>query len=215
MKRAITTLGVVGLALFSVAAPASADNEKLVDICHDSKVISVALNSAIIQGHVHKDDIIAPNEFLPSGFNWTADGLTNCGVVVPPIDEEPVNEEPVDEEPVDEEPVDEEPFDEEPGGETGGTGDETGGQDPTPVPVALTPAAVTPAPPAAAPKAVAKVPAAAVSAVKGTNQGYNAQTSVGGAGESTTWLAGLGVLLGAGALVALRHRSRTESPTAG
>ncbi len=81
-------------------------------------------------------------------------------------------------------------------------------------PVKLTPAVKTPAGQAAVPQgAVAQVPAAAVS--RGTNQGFNAQTSVGGTADSTTWLAGLGVLLGAGAVVAVRRKSRTESPTAG
>jgi MYXO-CTERM domain-containing protein len=81
-------------------------------------------------------------------------------------------------------------------------------------PVMPLPAAGTPAGQAAAPQAaVAKVPAAAVN--RGTNQGFNAQTSAGGTGGSTTWLAGLGVLLGAGAVVSVRRRSRTESPTAG
>jgi LPXTG-motif cell wall-anchored protein len=81
-------------------------------------------------------------------------------------------------------------------------------------PVALTPAAQAPAGQAAAPQgAVTKIPAAAVS--RGTNQGFNAQTAVGGTEGGTTWLAGLGLLLGAGAVVSVRRRSRTESPTAG
>jgi MYXO-CTERM domain-containing protein len=84
----------------------------------------------------------------------------------------------------------------------------------TETPVTPAPAAEKPAGQAAVPPgAVAKVPAAVVS--RGTNQGYNAQTSVTGTGGSTTWLAGLGVLLGAGAVVSVRRKSRTESPTAG
>lgn len=85
----------------------------------------------------------------------------------------------------------------------------------TEVPVALTPAAQTPAPQVAAPKAKAPAAKAPAAVSKGTNQGFNAQTSVGGTDDSTTWLAGLGVLLGAGAVVAVRRKSRTESPTAG
>jgi MYXO-CTERM domain-containing protein len=82
-------------------------------------------------------------------------------------------------------------------------------------PVTLVPVVETPAGEAAAVTqlAVTQVPVAEVS--RGTNQGYNAQTSAGGTGGSTTWLAGLGVLLGAGALVSARRKSRAESPTAG
>ncbi|HBH58616.1 MAG TPA: hypothetical protein DIT15_02725, partial [Arthrobacter bacterium] len=87
----------------------------------------------------------------------------------------------------------------------------------TDVPGTVTPAAQTPAPQAATPQGAAvTVPAAEAAAVsKGTNEGFNAQTAVGGTDKSTTWLAGLGVLLGAGAVVAVRRKSRTESPTAG
>jgi hypothetical protein len=59
----------------------------------------------------------------------------------------------------------------------------------------------------------AAVPPAAVS--RGTNQGFNAQTAAGGAEDSNTWLAGMDVLLGAGVVVTVRRRSRSESPTAG
>ncbi|PTT64282.1 hypothetical protein DBR22_14340 [Arthrobacter sp. HMWF013] len=203
----------MGLALFSVAVPASADNEnkeeKLVSICHGGNMTSMAPQGVGgPNGHSgHPDDIIEPYDLLPLGLNWNeADGFKNCGVVVPPV--VVVTPPPVVVTP--ETPVivtPETPTIVEPPAEAV-------------VPAGQTPAAQTPAPQAAAPKAAApqaaaKVPAAAASAVKGTNQGYNAQTSVGGAGESTTWLAGLGVLLGAGALVALRRRSGTESPTAG
>ena len=213
MKRAITTLGVVGLALFSVAVPASADNEnqeeKLVSICHGGSIISMAPQGVGgPNGHSgHPEDIIEPYDLLPDGLNWNAaDGFKNCGVVVPPV--VVVTPPPVvvvtPETPVIVTP------------ETPAVVETPAAAVvPAVVPAGQTPAPQAAAPKAAAPKAAAKVPAAAAPAVKGTNQGYNAQTSVGGAGESTTWLAGLGVLLGAGALVALRRRSRTESPTAG
>jgi LPXTG-motif cell wall-anchored protein len=51
----------------------------------------------------------------------------------------------------------------------------------------------------------------AVAVSQGTNQGFNAQTAVGGAESTPTWLAGLGVMLGAGALVAVRRRSQEQA----
>ncbi|MGM9471892.1 hypothetical protein ACS5PJ_07790 [Pseudarthrobacter sp. YS3] len=237
MKRAITTLGVVGLALFSVAVPASAENdkqaEKLVSICHDGKLLSLNLNGVGgPNGHSgHPEDIIEPNDVLPGGLNWVAaDGFKNCGVVIPPVvvvdppvvvvDPPVVVVDPpvvvvvdpptavvdpptavVDPPAAVEQAVVEPPV-----------------VEPQTV-TAQTPVTVSPAPQAAAPKpaakTAAKVPAAAASAVRGTNQGYNAQTTVGGAEDSSTWMAGMGLLLGAGAVVAVRRRARTESPTAG
>ncbi|QHK21004.1 hypothetical protein GU243_16260 [Pseudarthrobacter psychrotolerans] len=73
----------------------------------------------------------------------------------------------------------------------------------TPV-TTVTPTVQTPAAPATV-QAPAGTGAVAVS--QGTNQGFNAQTAVGGAESAPTWLAGLGVMLGAGALVAVRRRS--------
>ncbi len=84
----------------------------------------------------------------------------------------------------------------------------------TTTPVVKAPAApnVT-APKAAAPKgAVTKAPAAVS---RGTNQGFNAQTAVGGSEQNGTWLAGLAVMAGAGAVVAVRRTTRLEGPTAG
>jgi LPXTG-motif cell wall-anchored protein len=80
-------------------------------------------------------------------------------------------------------------------------------------PAVVPPAVVTPAATTPAPKAAAKAPAAAAAPVsQGTNQGFNAQTAVGGdAGNGApTWLGGLGALLAAGLAVAARRRSRTE-----
>jgi hypothetical protein len=223
-RRALPILGVAGLALLSVTAPAHADAD--FKFCHKGQVQYTDLNG--VHGHSgHTEDIIPPNSILPGGLNWTAQGIAEYNnscihvalppVVVPPKDGEqpPVDEQPPVEEqpPVKEEP----PAEEQPPAvvpETPVT--------PTPptvpeTPTTLTPAAQTPAGQAAAPQvAVAKIPAAAVS--RGTNQGFNAQTSVGSVGGtvgSTTWLAGLGLLLGAGAVVSVRRKSRTESPTAG
>ncbi len=203
-RRALPILGVAGLALLSVTAPAQASADK-VDICHAGKMLTVDFNATALNGHAgHSDDIIAPSEFVPDGLNWdVARGYTQCGAtVIPPVDPpaDPPVDPPVDppaDPPVDppaDPPVDPPAQQEQP--------------------VVQMPAAVTPAGQAAAPQvAVAKVPAAAVS--RGTNQGFNAQTAVGGTEDSTTWLAGLGVLLGAGAVVSVRRKSRTESPTAG
>jgi hypothetical protein len=76
------------------------------------------------------------------------------------------------------------------------------------VPSTVTPAVQTPAAPAATVQTPARTGAVAVS--QGTNQGFNAQTAVGGAESAPTWLAGLGLMLGAGALVAARRRSQHE-----
>ena len=79
-------------------------------------------------------------------------------------------------------------------------------------PAAVVPAAAPaqPAPAkqaAAAPKAAPQAPAQAPVSV-GTNQGYNAQTAVGASETGPGWLAGLGALAAAGAVVAVRRRTR-------
>lgn len=236
MKRALPILGVAGLALLSVTAPANAAND--FPICHNGQAINVDVNSlGDPHGHAsHENDIIPPNAVLPDGLNWPVGGVASqpCEPPAPPVDEEPGEDHP----PVDEEPgEDHPPIDEEPG-EDHPPVDEEPGEDlppvveeevvPTPVggepaaqtpvvvqaPLTRTPAAQAPAGQSATPQsAVAQVPAATVS--RGTNQGYNAQTAVGGGSDSATWLAGLGLLLGAGGLIAIRRTSRQESPTAG
>jgi LPXTG-motif cell wall-anchored protein len=74
------------------------------------------------------------------------------------------------------------------------------------------PAVVPPVtvPPAAAAVVVPEQAAAAAVATTGlgTNQGYNAQTAVGGS-NSPSWLAGAGALAAAGAAVAFRRSRRT------
>ncbi|WP_255769344.1 hypothetical protein [Pseudarthrobacter sulfonivorans] len=230
MKRqALPILGVAGLALLSVTAPAQAAADKM-DICHAGKMISVSSNAGPngVNGHAgHPNDIIEPNEFLPAGLNWVAgEGYKLCGVVVaPPVEEQPPAEQPPAdqppaEQPPAEQPPAEQPPAEQPPAEQPPAEQPTAQQPPAKQPVvvpeapaAQTPVTQTPAGQVAAPQvAAAKVPAAAVS--RGTNEGFNAQTAVGGTEGSTTWLAGLGVLLGAGAVVSVRRRSRTEPPTA-
>ncbi|MFP5367461.1 MAG: hypothetical protein ACLGIS_11525, partial [Actinomycetes bacterium] len=82
------------------------------------------------------------------------------------------------------------------GGETGGTG---GGE--------AVGTAVIPAQSSVAQSAARTGVPAATSTSLGTNQGYNAQTAVGGAEVSPAWLGGLGALAAAGAAVAVRRRS--------
>jgi hypothetical protein len=206
VRRALATLGVVGLALLSVSAPAYAEAD--FKLCHNGSELMIDLHGASgLGGHTnHPDDIIPPNELLPGGLNWPQGGDPDkpCApvAVVPPVvvvDPPVVVVDPpvvVVDPPV---TVVDPPVVS------------------TEVPATVTPAAQTPAPQAATPQgAAATVPAAQAAAVsKGTNEGFNAQTAVGRTDEGTTWLAGLGVLLGAGAVVAVRRRSRTESPTAG
>ncbi|ALV41557.1 hypothetical protein AU252_10680 [Pseudarthrobacter sulfonivorans] len=200
----------MGLAMLSVTAPASAaDNFSL---CHNGHTISIDLSGVNGLGahSGHSRDVIPPNELLPGGLNWDEQGMADfendCEavtlppVVVPPVVVPPVVVPPVVVPPVVVPPVVVPPVVvDTPAVVAGAAG-------------AVTPAAQTPAPKAAA----AKAPAAAAAAVsQGTNQGFNAQTAIGGSDENTTWLAGLGVLLGAGTVVAVRRKSRTESPTAG
>jgi len=84
------------------------------------------------------------------------------------------------------------------------------------VPPAAAPAVVTPVVPAQ-PAATQVQPAtgavAAAPVSRGTNQGFNAQTAVGGNPASPAWLGGIGALVAAGAAVAIRRRS-ASSPTA-
>ena len=228
MKRALPILGIAGLALLSVSAPAIADSDGhgnlgKVLVCHatgseTNPYVATPVNLNSLSEHrLESADIVPPNSVLAYGYNWDTAGMANyakyCTAVPneeePPVYEEPTEEEPpVYEEPAEEEPpVYDEPTEEEPAAE----------EEPTVVvktPVTPTPVVKTPAVQVAAPQGAAvNAPAAAVS--RGTNQGFNAQTAVGATGDSTTWLAGLGVLLGAGAVVAVRRKSRTDSPTAG
>ncbi len=207
MKRAFATVGVIGLALLTVTAPASAANEDY--LCHANSsgkkpYTQIAINHNGLNGHDSEaEDIIPPNQFS-GGQNWDAAGIAihanGCEpVTTPPVEEE--EEEVVPEVVVPEVVVPEVVVPEVVVPEV---------VVPEVVPAAVVPPVVAAPAPKAAP---AKAPAAAAAPVsQGTNQGYNAQTSVGGnAGDGApTWLGGLGALLAAGLAVAARRRSRTE-----
>ena len=90
MKRTFATLGVVGLAMLSLTAPASAaDNFTL---CHNGHDISIDLNGVNGLGahSGHSDDIIPPNPLLPAGMNWDVQGMADFAnscesVTLPPV----------------------------------------------------------------------------------------------------------------------------------
>ncbi|MDQ0925790.1 LPXTG-motif cell wall-anchored protein [Pseudarthrobacter sp. W1I19] len=233
MKRTFATLGVVGLGLgmISVTAPATAASERVV-VCHTDGSAWTPLEFDVngIGGHVqHATDIIPPTPKAPEGKNWTDAGkllyVEKCAALPPgeelPVVEQPVVNPPVVNPPVVEPPVVEQPVVEPPAVVTPVVE--------TPV-VAVEQAAVVPpaaVPPAAAPVVVPQTPAvvqppvsqprqqaaavagAGATAELGTNQGYNAQTAVGGS-SSPSWLAGVGALLAAGAAVGFRRSRRTQ-----
>lgn len=232
MKRAITTLGVLGLAAFAVAAPAVADrgsddDDKIV-ICHAGSGSNsghftenmVALPG--LNGHAdHSADIIPPHDGMEEGQNWAAGSATHANgckvptVVVPPVENPPAGNPPVENPPAGNTPV------ENPAGANQPVVEPqvvtpVVEQSPVVPPAAVAPPAATvvvpqqPAaaqPRAAAPQQAAAVPAATTSL--GTNQGYNAQTAVGGSDGAPSWLAGLGALFAAGAAVMVRRKSHT------
>lgn len=232
MKRAITTLGVLGLAAFAVAAPAVADrgsddDDKIV-ICHAGSGSNsghfteniVALPG--LNGHdIHPADIIPPHDGMEEGQNWAAGSATHANgckvptVLVPPVENPSAGNPPLENPPAGNTPVENPTSVHQPVVEQ---------QVVTPVveqppvvpPAAFAPPAATvvvpqqPAaaqPRAAAPQQAAAVPAATTSL--GTNQGYNAQTAVGGSDGAPSWLAGLGALIAAGAAVMVRRKSHT------
>ncbi len=221
MKRTLATLGVMGLGLISLTAPAVAA-PNMVIVCHDGSETgagwdAIQFNVNGLNGHDgHPSDIIPPNTSVPGGLNWTNAGkityIANCAPlppgeeppVYPPVDPPVVVEDPpvvvvdppvvvvdppvvvVDPPVVVETPVVDAPV------------------------VVQTPVTtVTPTVQTSAAPATVQTPAgtAALAVSKGTNQGFNAQTAVGGADSAPTWLAGLGLMLGAGAVVAVRRRS--------
>ena len=230
MKRTFATLGVVGLGLLSLTAPAMAASDR-VTVCHadGSSWSPLEFNVNGIGGHdEHPTDIIPPTPKAPAGQNWTNAGkltyIANCAalppgetvdpetppVVVPPVVVPPV-EQPVVETPPVETPVVEQPVTQTPAVETPV---ETVVVAPVAAPPVQQPVVVPPVtvPPAAAPVVVPRQPAAAGAVATtglGTNQGYNAQTAVGGS-NSPSWLAGLGALAAAGAAVAFRRSRRTQ-----
>ena len=228
MKRTFATLGVLGLGLIGLTAPAVAAPNQVI-VCHDGSSTGggwdpLAFNVNGLNGHSgHPSDIIPPNSSIPGGLNWTNDGkityIANCAPlppgetppVYPPVEPvvvvpvEPVVVVPV--EPVVVVPV--EPVVVVPPVEPVVV---------VPVEQTVVPPAVVGAPVVQSPVVVqapastattGKTPAAtgAAAVSQGTNQGFNAQTAVGGTESAPTWLAGLGVMLGAGAVVAIRRRS--------
>ncbi|WP_427116590.1 hypothetical protein [Pseudarthrobacter scleromae] len=235
MKRTFVTVGVVGLGLLSVTAPAMAAPERVI-VCHNDGGSWAPLEFNIngLNGHdQHPLDIIPPTSESP-GKNWTDAGkllyVDKCAALPPgetlpevPDEEEPAEEDPVVETPVVETPVVETPVVETPVVETPVV-QTPAGETPALTPAAEQSAVVPPAAaPGVAPQAAAPVAPAQRAAVQqptavtgatslGTNQGYNAQTAVGGSDSTPSWLAGLGALAAAGAAVALRRRSRPFTP---
>ncbi|MCU1568904.1 MAG: hypothetical protein JWQ56_3841 [Pseudarthrobacter sp.] len=224
MKRTFATLGVVGLAAFAVAAPAIADggseNDDKIIICHagsgsnSERFTSNSVAVPSLNGHDHHGaDIIPPNRGLENGQNWGDIGraIYANGCVTPAPEEEekpPVEVPPVEVPPVEVPPVEVPPV-EAPPVETPVV------ETPVVAPPVEQPAVVPPVtvPPAAAAVVVPQQPAAAgagavATTELGTNQGYNAQTAVGGS-NSPSWLAGVGALVAAGAAVAFRRGRRT------
>ena len=235
-------LAALVVAAPAVADRGWSDDAKII-ICHAGSgsnakhytVNSVPVPSLNGHGH-HGNDIIPPNDGLKYGKNWDAAGqaiYNNGCAAAPPVDNPPVDNPPVDNPPVDNPPVDNPPVDNPPV-DNPPVDNPPVVNPPVNNPPAVVPPAVTPvvppaaapavAPPAAVTPVVPAQPAAtqvqqatgAVAAAPvsmGTNQGYNAQTAVGGNPASPAWLGGIGALVAAGAAVAIRRRS-ASSPTA-
>ena len=205
MKRTFATLGVLGLGLISLTAPAMAAPNQ-VTVCHAGGTATEweakTFNVNGLNGHDgHPSDIIPPNESLPDGLNWTNAGkilyIANCAPL-PPGEEPPVYP------PVDPPVVVVDP--------PVVVVDPPAAAVETPVvqsPVVVQTPVTTVTPTAQTPAATVQTPAVtgAAAVSQGTNQGFNAQTAVGGTEGAPTWLAGLGLMLGAGAVVAVRRRS--------
>jgi hypothetical protein len=226
MKRTLATLGVVGLGLISLTAPALAAGDKVI-VCHSDgstwKPLAFSINA--LDGHdKHPLDIIPPTS-TSEGKNWTAAGkelyaaqcaplppgeVTDPPVVVDPPVTPPVTP-PAEQPPVVVDPPATVPAT--PPAEQPTVVDQTVVQPPVNQSV-VNPPAAAPAQPApakqavAAPQAAPKAAPAQVPAAVGTNQGYNAQTAVGASDGGPGWLAGVGALAAAGAAVAARRRSR-------
>lgn len=243
MKRTLATLGVVGLGLISLTAPAMAASDRVV-VCHrdGTTLIPLELSANGIGGHAqHTEDIIPPTPKLPGGMNWNNAGKTlyvaNCAplppgevidpvtppvvvdppvtppVVTPPVVTPPVQEPPAVTPPVQEPPVVvSQPVQEPPVVVSQPLQEQSPAKPETVVvepPAVVAPAAVAaqPAPAkqvAAAPKAAPQAAPAPFSV--GTNEGFNAQTAVGAPDGGPGWLAGVGALAAAGAVVAVRRR---------
>ncbi|WP_155845195.1 hypothetical protein [Arthrobacter sp. 135MFCol5.1] len=233
MKRTLATLGVMGLGLLSVTAPAMAASDQVV-VCHQGSggLTPLSFNVNGIGGHdQHAQDIIPPTPKLPQGKNWTNAGkilyVANCAplppgevidppvVVDPPVVTPPVVTPPVVTPPVVVDP----PVVTPPAVDPPVVVAQPVVQPPAAAPVVNPPApvvaAAAPAQPAAAqqvaasPQAAAQAAPVAAPVSVGTNQGFNAQTAVDARDGGPAWLAGVGALAAAGAAVAVRRRSRS------
>ncbi|MHC6591809.1 hypothetical protein [Arthrobacter sp. C152] len=224
MKRTLVTLGVVGLGLISLTAPATAASDRVV-VCHwdGSALTPLEFNVNGTGGHEqHAEDIIPPTPKIPAGKNWNNAGKTlyvaNCaplppGEVIDPVDPPVVVDPPVTP-PAVTPPAEEPPaVVNQPVVEAPAVVNQPVVQ--PPAPAAVEPAAAAPAQAAPVQQAAVQAPAAqqpaapAAKAAVGTNQGFNAQTAVGGQEAGPAWLAGVGALAAAGAAVAVRRRSRS------
>jgi hypothetical protein len=236
MKRTLATLGVMGLGLLSLTAPAMAASDQVV-VCHwdGSTLTPMSFNTKGTGGHdQHADDIIPPTPKLPAGKNWDNAGkiryVNECGAALPPgevIDPPVVVDPPVVTPPVVTPPVVVDPpvvtpptVVDPPVVTAPVVVDQPVVQPPAVAPVVDPPAAVVAAAAPAQPAPVQQVaaapqaaPAAAPVSV-GTNEGFNAQTAVDARDGGPAWLAGVGALAAAGAAVAVRRRSRSVN-TAG
>lgn len=233
MKRTLATLGVMGLGLLSLTAPAMAASDQVV-VCHwdGSTLTPMSFNTNGTGGHdQHAEDIIPPTPKLPAGKNWDNAGkiryVNECGAALPPgevIDPPVVVDPPVVTPPVVAPPVVVDPPVVDPPVVTPPTVvdppvvtapvvvDQPVVQAPVVAPPAAVVAAAAPAQQAPVQQVAAAPQAAPVSV--GTNEGFNAQTAVDARDGAPAWLAGMGALAAAGAAVAVRRRSRSVN-TAG
>src|SRR6478609_1284018 len=92
MKRTLATLGVMGLGLLSLTAPAMAASDQVV-VCHwdgsTRTLTPMSFNTNGTGGHdQHAEDIIPPTPKLPAGKNWDNAGkiryVNECGAALPP-----------------------------------------------------------------------------------------------------------------------------------
>lgn len=231
MKRTLATLGVMGLGLLSLTAPAMAASDQVV-VCHwdGSTLTPMSFNTNGTGGHdQHAEDIIPPTPKLPAGKNWDNAGkiryVNECGAALPPgevIDPPVVVDPPVVTLPVVTPPVVVDPpvvtpptVVDPPVVTAPVVVDQPVVQPPAVAPVLDPPAAVVAAAAPAQPAPVQQVAAApqaapvAAPVSVGTNEGFNAQTAVDARDGGPAWLAGVGALAAAGAAVAVRRRSRS------
>ena len=180
MKRTLATLGVVGLGLISLTAPAIAAPDQVV-VCHwdGSTLTQMSFNVNGTGGHdQHPDDIIPPTTKMPEGKNWNNEGklryVNECGATLPPgevietpvdnpVVDPPVVTPPVEQPPVVTPPAEEPPVVTPPAEQPPAVVNQPVVDPPTVTPPAETPAVESPA--AVAPAAVPVQPAPAKQAV--------------------------------------------------